>query len=209
MSTNSSTLHVGPLHNKNFMTQSKKDKELRLTVQAKYEQIVRNQGELFDRRSIPMNESDKAEVKKKQRLVVFVLVPLLLFLLSGTLYFIWDGTLSSYLVLGSIALVVIFGAISYFNYEYVLKSNSKDIIKGVLTNKQRIDDGDTVDYDFEISNKDVVSVSRSTFKKFSIGDIVEIELLSSQNGLSLKTNVKRIGTVFDDVVNNSLTDQRI
>jgi hypothetical protein len=91
--------------------------------------------------------------------------------------------------------VVVFSVvISYFNYEYLLKSNSKDILKGVVTNKQRIDDGDNVEYDFEISNKETINVGSSNFKKFAIGDIVEIELLGGLD--SLKTKVKKTGTIL-------------
>ncbi len=180
------------------MIKAKTDKELRKIVQAKYEQIAKDRGEQFEQLSILMNETDRAEVKKTQRLVVFVLAPLLLLILSVSLYFVWDGSLLSYLFLGFLGLIVILVIVSYFDYEYVLKSNSKEILKGVLTNKQRIDDGDNVEYDFEISNKEVISVGRSDFKTFTIGDILEIELLSSQNSLSLRTKVKRTGTIFDD-----------
>lgn len=101
------------------------------------------------------------------------------------------------MVLGFIGLIIILAVFSYFSYEFVLKGNSKEIVKGVLTNKQRIDDGDSVEYDFEISNKETIGVTRSTFKKFTIGDILEIELLSNQDGLSLRTKAKRIGTIFE------------
>jgi hypothetical protein len=180
------------------MIKARTDKELRIIIQEKYEQLVKNRGELFDRLTIPMDETDKAEVKKKQFLVVLVLAPLLLLILSASLYFVWDDSPLSYLFLAFIALVVILTIVSYFHYEHVLKSNSKEIIKGVLTNKQRIDDGDNVEYDFEISNREVISVGRSDFKDFTIGDILEIELLGGQNSLSLKTKVKRTGTILDD-----------
>jgi hypothetical protein len=177
------------------MSQSKKENELRIMVQSKYEQLVKEHGILFDRFSITMDEMDREEVRKKQRLVVFVLAPLLVTLLMAALYFTWEGFSSGAWVLAFIGIVVIAAVISFFRYEDILKNNSKEILKGVLTNKEN--DADDDEYNFEISNKETINVGRSNFKKFSVGDIVEIEVLG-RDSLGLRTIVTRLGTIFDD-----------
>jgi hypothetical protein len=173
------------------------DEKLRLRVRAQYEKFVKDRGELFEKLSLPMDNDDRSEVKKKQRLVALFLAPLLLIIISIALYFVWEGSTMNYLFLGFPGAVVVLTVINYFNYESILKENNKNIVRGVLTDKQKIDDGDTVDYDFELSNKETIGVSRSDFKKFSLGDILEIQLLSEQNSLSLKTKIKLLGTIFD------------
>jgi hypothetical protein len=177
------------------MSQSKKDNELRTMVQSKYEQLVREHGVLFDRFSITMDEMDRKEVRKKQRLVVFILAPLLVTLLTTALFFSWEGFSSGAWVLAFIGIVVIAAVISFFRYEDILKNNSKEMLKGVITNKEKDTDDD--EYNFEISNKETINVGRSNFKKFSIGDIVEVEILG-RDSLGLRTIVTRLGTIFDD-----------
>ena len=178
------------------MSQSTADKDFRTVVQEKYEELVRNQGELFERLTVPMNESDRAALKKKQRVVVFVLAPVLLCVLSITLYFVWDGSLLSYLFLVFIGVIILAAVIVHLYYVRALHENTKETFKGVITNKQKIDDGDNVDYDFELSYKETISVSRSTYKEFQIGDIIEIERVGGQGSLGLNTKTKRIGTIF-------------
>jgi hypothetical protein len=173
----------------------KAQKEQRRLVLEKYAQIKLQSGEIFTRQSISMTDGDKEGVRKVQRIVVFVVGPVLFCLIAGCLVFI-SSTLLFFVVLGALILIIGLLWMVYSEYAALLKSGSKELVSGVLTDKAK--DSDSHEYDFELSGRDTINVGRSNYWSFELGDIVEVEQLTNQSKLGLKVKVRKLGSIFDN-----------
>ena len=178
----------------------KKQKEERVfarSVRETYAKFAEERGELFDRSDVAMNDDDRLQVKRKVKLLLGGgLTSMIVFSVGG--YF---SETDFYIFLIFIVLLSAYVVYVYFHYQRILKCNFKTVTKGVITDKRRVDDGDNVEYDFEISNKEWIQVRSSDYRKFTFGDIIEIHALSGLNSLALKHEINLVGRMDLKTVN--------
>jgi hypothetical protein len=176
---------------------SPEEKLLRQTVKAKYDKIILDHKKVFDKEIVPFDEADLKEIKKTQRILTFVLGPIVIALIGVTLLFVWDGTYMSYLFL--IFLLLLIALVFFYNQKFrvILESGKKEVFKGVILDKRKDDDGDSLEYTLMIGEQEWITVAKEDFRSNEIGDVISVEVLNPESSLNLKRKVTRIGNVFE------------
>lgn len=157
----------------------RKEKKLAADFKATYEQLVADHAELYEKKSVPMDDADRRAVNRYHNIVVIILLPFT----AGFFYLLYFNspwkTEDLLICLGFGAILAAGFAWSFYTRSKLLANNEKLVIKGVITNKRTQEEEDSKSYHIRISDKDTVVVSKKDFKTFNIGDIVKLEVIGS------------------------------
>ena len=143
-----------------------------------------------------MTEADREAVHKhfrKIRVTVFIVTPIVLI---ASLILFQDPDRLSPIGYWAAGLVLFIAAAVLFRsgrrLERVLASGEKTIIQGVVTNKEKDETEDTIDFFIEIGHQEKVMIRPSDYAKLEKGDLVNVELIgSSLKPVSCKIEKRR------------------
>lgn len=171
-------------------------------ISARYREMRDTRGDLFEKSIQPISGEELVEIKIRKvnalRRIAFITVPFILFV--GVL--IWlepaETRFANPMAIFEMALVfiLIFGWV-YFtnrNFNRILQTKEKEIVKGVITKKVVVEekrDSETGAAFFELSLQEMVQVSSSDYRKYALGDCVQIEILSDD--IHVKRKVFKTG----------------
>jgi hypothetical protein len=175
--------------------------ELRPKVVSAYKAMKLKQGELFEDKMIPMDESDLSDIErgKKKSLSIITYIALILIVTFILLYIYTGGpTADDILMTVVVGLLFVFLTIGSYvltikNYDQVLSLKTKRIVKGVITDILHTEEEGPA---FEISDQEMVVVFTKEYRKFLPGDIVSIVIFSERDTW-MKRHIKKIGNLFD------------
>lgn len=166
-----------------------------------YTKLKTEQGELFEDELVTMDEDDLADIRKRKKKALFTIafVAIIAMGVMGGLLFLNSnepaGEIPLKIIVLVVSAVVIFG--SYFltirNYNSVLNSKTKRIIKGVITDIVHTEDEGPA---LEISLTKMVLVFETAYRSLLPGDIVTIEIFS-ENDTWMKRRISKIGNLLD------------
>jgi hypothetical protein len=150
-----------------------------MTFQDEYRSFVERHGELYENKQVPLDESDR----KKYRgffIAAIVILSLFVIIFSINIYFNYPTTVEDYIYAGAMAALIITGSVwSYRTKQRALKNGTKTVIKGVITRMKVKARGKEERDTVTISEREDVVILSSDYDKYSVGDIVQIELLGS------------------------------
>jgi hypothetical protein len=182
------------------------ERELIQQFNTAYERFVQEHGELYEFRTVPMDDADREKVRKFYRdaniaLVVVLSLPLMIYFGYGIYAKVnfWENfkenSSAEGFVITFFAIIFYVAIFAMFHYgrKKTLSNDIKTFIKGVITEK--IKKGRRSEYSIKISHKDKVKVTPSEYKEFACGDIVEVEILGNPGGIIVRHGITLIGKV--------------
>jgi hypothetical protein len=174
---------------------NRREAALQKLIKIKFEQFRKKHGTMFEHSHAYLEENDKKMVRRVLQQFIFIISPGSLFVFSLVLFLIWDDSLLSYIFLGFIISMGLITIVAYIRYTDILTGNEKLTIKGVITRKNKSIDGTLTEYDFTLSDQETVAVTKKHFHSYTLGDIVQIEILTRENNFNLKRTVRLIGRI--------------
>ena len=152
-------------------------------AQKRYAAFVESNGELFEKKVVPMDAEDLKNVEYNYRFTKRITIPVTLgitLIALGTITWFgmdWYKTLS-----GVIMLMVLGGFLMSLvsHYRGLLEKKEKTIVKGVVTQKRSFSRGS---YYVFLSEQEEIEVTQEEFKRCVGGEIVEVSFLSKERPL--------------------------
>jgi hypothetical protein len=163
-----------------------------------YRAFVEKHGELYENTQVPLDESDR---KKYQGFFIAAVVILFLFviLFCITFYLNYPTSIEDSVYAVAMATFIIVGFIwSYRTKQRAIKKGTKTVIKGVITRMKVKARGKEERDTVTISEREDVVILSSDYDKYSLGDIVQIELLGSSWFRIAAAKVIYLGNISGD-----------
>jgi hypothetical protein len=188
-----------------FGSKWKKEQALWAEVVDRYNNMKATKGDFFEKSVQRIEEAELDTIRKRKRKALLRIYIVVIVFFSAIGFFIWlepaDKRLQDPMEFFEFMFVAILaGGFWYFtnkNFNNVLAYREKRVIKGVLTNKiaaveRRDNDGGAAF--FEISMQELVQVSSSQYHKHTLGDCLQIEILSDD--MMLKRKIIKMGSLL-------------
>lgn len=174
--------------------------ELKAEAKHVYEAFVKLKGDLFQQKSLPMNEEEVKLVEKQARFTRHITVPI--FGIVAVAAFGWamyllyshDWYIAISVLISSLALIF-FSRYLLLEYRDLLVKKEKLVFTGIITEKKRYKGQQETSYYFTLSDKQKVAVDEESFKKYHLGDIIQYESLSLDRWI--KNTVTLISRITD------------
>ena len=150
-----------------------------MTFQDEYLRFVEKYGELYENKQAPLDESDR----KKYRgffIAAVVVLTIFIILFCITFYYNYPTSLEDQFYAVAMAAFIVFGFFwSYRMKQRAIKNGTKTVVKGVITRMQVDSKGKEEQYTVTISEREDIVILYKDYDKYSVGDIVQIELLGN------------------------------
>ena len=172
-----------------FGDRTREEQAIRPAILERYKKVKENHGDLFEKniQTIGAEETESIRKRKQKALRRVYLVGVAFVLVIGFLTVIEPAEIRQ--PEGLEIFEVFFFAAGIFGFWYFTKKNfdrilelkEKEVIKGVITDKVRateIRDSEEGALFFELSQQEMVQVWSDDYKKYTLGDCVQIEILS-------------------------------
>lgn len=180
-----------------FGKRANDEKQLRASVVEKYKNLMQTKGDLFEMTVQPIGAEEiqtiKSRKQKALRRIYFITTPVV----ALTIFLISREPAETRLqdpmeILEMLFVAILVGGWWYFtnrNFNRILNSREKQVIKGVLTDKiaavDKRDSDDSAAF-FEISLRELVQVNSRDYHKHELGDCLQIEILSEDIWINRK-----------------------
>src|SRR6185503_19909625 len=188
----------------NWVSSSEPERKL---AEQKYQDLVRAHGELFEDAMVMMTEEDKLETRRRKqrftRIWAAATGVIFLFVASALIFGIESLGPGNFFQLGGLILApLLFGWVIISQFNRALKIKKKRVVKGVVTDKQMVnDDEGKVNKRKDDSNGCYIVLSMryrfqslpEVYKTLDLGEIIQVEMLSDE--IFIKKNVKKLGNI--------------
>lgn len=171
----------------------RKEKKLGEAFKATYDKFVANHSELYEKVTVPFDAEDRKTVNRYHNGIIILLLPFTAGFFA-LLYLSNPESLEDVLAAFCFGVILVVGYTwSFYTRRKTLAANEKTIVKGVITYKKVDTSDESNTYHLTISEKETIEVKKSDYKKFSHGDIIQVEVLGSTLNTVMKYKISLLG----------------
>lgn len=173
-------------------------KQTRNDTIERYKKFVSERGNLFEIKNESMNNEEILLVEKQnqftRKITTPIVLPIAIIALVWSFYSFYEKEWWIAISLfGASVVAILFLKNLTEHYKELLKSNQKQVIKGIVSDKCKRGMWPDVSYWLTISSEHELVVERTEFDKFHIGDIVRHESLGGDR--PVKSTLTYIGNI--------------